>query len=350
MSRRRTHCPNGWPLYRIGELPENLATVTMLKRMRRRPAEGQEPAGTLLYRGNEYAPLYEVAAAVELPALTGKAAARYTAHRTCARCAEVNSEQPFREYEDGRRLCPRCTTAERFAKHRPSWLALRIQATAWARNVLADPDTVLLAAHRHTFSYPVELHAVTLAGEVLVDAVVWPKSPAWKLARTPGAIDAADVVPTLTPLVGRRAIHHIDGGRHGWASHITPLGEVARSSGVWFEDDLAGPAVRQVSDDAYQQRWIDWWSRPHDTGLPDAGRRGIAHVPVATDLMRESPALTRELAAVMRDGLVVMAADDHPDGPPRCPVLPPTGLEPCGAAAGPTGRCSDHEQTAGEAP
>jgi hypothetical protein len=63
-------CPAGRPLYVQGELPDRLATRTMLHQVHgRRPGRDQEPVASYYTAlgGRRYHPLYEVAAAERLP-------------------------------------------------------------------------------------------------------------------------------------------------------------------------------------------------------------------------------------------------------------------------------------------
>ncbi|GAB3856688.1 hypothetical protein GCM10029963_53480 [Micromonospora andamanensis] len=171
MTASRKLDPAGRPLYRVAEIPDHLATVTMLRRLRRRPAEGQEPAATLFYHGNKHTDLYEIAASQELPALSPGRQAAWTAARTCARC-QATRTNPLAHIDRGRRLCAGCVVTERTAAARPSWLRLRAAAVQWARDVLDHPDTVLIAAYGLTdWGAPYHVHAMTPDKEVLVDVV-----------------------------------------------------------------------------------------------------------------------------------------------------------------------------------
>ncbi|MEU4406176.1 hypothetical protein AB0F88_16770 [Streptosporangium sp. NPDC023963] len=107
-SRRLIHCPNGLLIYRYGDLPTTqLATKTMLRRLRRRPATGQPPiASYMMQKG--YAPLFAVADSQELPPLPPARQAAWILARTCARCAS-RSDRPYEKTErDQQRYCPPC--------------------------------------------------------------------------------------------------------------------------------------------------------------------------------------------------------------------------------------------------
>lgn len=334
MTRRRT-CPQGRPIYRSGEVPDHLATVTMLRLTRRRPAPDQLPAATLLYHGNKYTELYEIAGTEQLPPLPPRRQAAWTAARTCARCADTSlAPWPPRRGRRLRRLCPHCDQAEGIAAARPSWLRLRAAATAWARGVLADPDTVILAAYHHDRGggYPLHVRAETpLTGEVLVDVVAQSHQPSIRRVLAPGAVVVDELVPHLMPLVGRRLVHAIR-SHQGVYTHGGPLDELDSMSAYWWIRD---PSIRQRPGDAIGQRWTDWHARPA-AGTVWPGRDGLA----SQDLPANDAA---ELAAQIRVGLALMAADAHPDGPATCPWLPPTGLTACGRAdIGDAGLCPDH--------
>ncbi|WP_431729958.1 hypothetical protein [Verrucosispora sp. TAA-831] len=344
MTASRKPDPAGLPVYRVGEIPDHLATATMLRRLRRRQAEGQQPAATLFYHGNKHTDLYEIAASAAMPALSPGRQAAWTAARTCARC-QTTRPNPLANIENGRRLCTECVVIERTAKVRPSWLRLRAAASAWAREVLADPDTVLLAAYdlNGWMTGPLHVHAVTLDGQVLVDVVARRAYPSVEgviggIDRVVGGTDANRLVPVLTPLVGRRTIHTIRSHRGHYAGHVTPFGRLSELTRHYWPG-LHDPSIRQTIDDDYHLRWTDWHNRTwynHPHSRPSYGRSGLTSVPVEGE---DAAALTTAMLA----GLRRMAADAYPDGPPRCPWLPPTGLTPCGATPAPhSGLCPDH--------
>ncbi|MEU7620517.1 hypothetical protein AB0B27_31120 [Micromonospora rifamycinica] len=329
--------PDGLPVYRVTEIPDGMATSTMLRRLRRRPADGQPAVALLFYHGNKHAPLYKIADAEALPALSPGRQAAWTAARTCARC-QATRDTPFPHvFDSSRRLCSGCRVAERLAAATPSWLRLRAAAVTWARHVVDDPDTVLFAAYRlHDRDEPIHVHATAVDGRVLVDVVA--RRP-YQHGRTIGGMSADLLVPLLMPLVGRRLVHTITSPRGRYADHVHALTEVAHLSSLWrWEPSLCDPSIRDSDADAFGPRWTDWHARtwynhPHSWAV--YGRDGLQNMPIAGD---DAAAL----AATMRAGLLAMATDDHPDGPPACPVLPPTGTTACGNRPGPDGVCADH--------
>ncbi|WUI00237.1 hypothetical protein OHR68_43345 [Spirillospora sp. NBC_00431] len=212
--RRRRYCDDGRPIYRHGDLPaRQLATQTMLKARRRRPAEGQQPvASYMVHRG--YAPLYAVTDTDELPPLPPARRAAWDQARTCARC-KATRERPFTTGPDGARYCEDC--------HEPAardhWVAQRAEgrlaAKAWAHGVLGfrpDPNVVLLKSGT---TWPwFELRAETLTGEVLLAAEVygdpvcgqdWRTDEEWAEFQKRFTLPAEAVEP-LRALEGRRLI------------------------------------------------------------------------------------------------------------------------------------------------
>lgn len=337
---KRTHCPAGRPLYRYGDLPTGLATVTMLSKQRRRLADGQQPVASY-WTGHQYVPLYDVAASTVLPPMTPRQQARWDAARTCARCRVLHLEpvpQRWRMQHGDRRLDDRCHKVERWAAQRPSQLALRMQATAWAREVTADPASVLLIANPLTYmGGPTELYAVDLHdGTVLVDLLVWPAWVRWhnphephtpvlgpgftRWPCPPGAVDSDHVIPLLTPLVGHRMIKQMV-GRWNYDA-VDPLHSLPGSGRFAGGDPLAGGAVISRRGDQVERQHRHWLCQQQNDG---PGEHGLFWPELSTKHEDIRDVAARTLAL-----LRTMAADDHPDGPAACPYLPPTGLEQCG--------------------
>ncbi|MFI6290009.1 hypothetical protein ACIBEJ_00400 [Nonomuraea sp. NPDC050790] len=105
--RRLIHCPDGRLIYRHDDLfSEQLATKTMLRLARRRPAEGQQPIASYpTSRG--YAPLYAVADSVPLAPLPPAVQAAFELNRTCAICL-VRGVRPWPKGRNGERACHDC--------------------------------------------------------------------------------------------------------------------------------------------------------------------------------------------------------------------------------------------------
>lgn len=294
MTPPRTTGADGLPLHRWGDLPAELATVTMLRERRLRLASDQQHVAWYMRVGNHGRgdhPLYRIADAVPLPPLRGKAAAAYTAARTCARCGVTGTHRliPNSNGTHGRRLLDTaCVAAELASLSRARWLRERIAVPAWAAGVLADDRVVLIQERIAAGTQVGRVHAATLDGAVLLD----------------GRVEHGDPPAyTRRELAGRRLI--------AWDS--------------WW-------VYRLAEGDSHGQRLTSWLMRPDPHG-------GLEHQrpPAGAD--------PRDVVATMREQLALMAADEHPDGPPgTCPVLPETGLTPCGAELTPSGVCEVHRR------
>lgn len=368
---KRTHCPDGRPLYRPGDAwPEGLATRTMLKRRRRRLAEGQEPVATY-WTGREYAPLYRVQEADELPPMTAKQQARWDEARLCVRCGKSTNE-PLPDYarmddQGARRLHDACQRAERASSARVSHVALRLAASMWARGVLRSGNFRVLVGDvvvGHSWTgVPVDLVGADLRGRRLVDVLVWPSPyrdlhigsprPAarWylyerdvvlkdrrRLLRPAGAVDADRVVAYLEPLLGGPLVW-LTVGISGISPR--PLALVADSSSRFNNsyrngDLYGGGATSELQENGFADRWRDWMCRPNGDGLWQ-GESGLLPVPIEV----ESAAAGVEFVLA---GLKRMAEDvDHPDGPAVCAVLGERGLDPCGRRVVFSPLCGEHE-------
>ncbi|KPI31433.1 Exonuclease RNase T and DNA polymerase III [Actinobacteria bacterium OV320] len=110
------------PVYKAGEVPEHLRTMTQLKADRLKPAEGQEPVGFLsMYRrGHGWGkfPLYDPAGAAKMRPLSARQQQAMTERRTCPRCHQVRQQPVYRQ-------CSACD-----AKDREDRLALQAR-TCW---------------------------------------------------------------------------------------------------------------------------------------------------------------------------------------------------------------------------
>lgn len=354
------------PTYTHGNIPDGMATMTMLARRRRRVAPGQPAVGYYPVRGGAVVPLYAVADSVALPPMTDKQLARWTANRTCARCSEVHQDT-VPERDDGRRVDRACWRAERWADARVGWVAARVQAREWARAMIHADDGVILVGHvigrGGIDASAVELLAVDLSGRgELVDVMTWPSPyrnmhsggirwasyPRTVRENVPAAlgrrlvpgrpvVDADQVVPHLMPLLGRPIAYLTVGGPSGH-----PVGHVAASSSLWdgWKRNLyAGNALPRDQSRANDiaVRWRDWMCQPQDTPneTPWSGRDGLQLQPLQADSAGEGLALAVSC-------LSQMARDGHPDGMAVCPVLQDVGVEPCGELANTSGMCDGH--------
>ncbi|MFC6885264.1 MULTISPECIES: hypothetical protein [Actinomadura] len=252
-SRARTLCPQGRPVYRWNdELAPQLATSSMLRRARRRPAEGQEPIASYLITGKkDYAPLYAVADTVPLPALSPARAAAWDRARTCARCGtrRRDFDGPYAAGRDGARYCGDCQepAAERWWHAERD--AGRAAAGAWARGVLdaaaADPSQVALAAIGYATLAYVPITATTWDGQPLISAKVGtsPDYPSERYARP------ADVIEQLRALQGRRLIVWRDEPRN-----LERLLEAVRRE----VPDAGDLALALAEGDQAGRHWDEW--------------------------------------------------------------------------------------------
>lgn len=338
--KRRTHCPAGRILYRQGELPATLATATMLSKVRRRLAEGQEPVASLLCGPRAYyAPLYVIAAAVELPALKGKVLARWQAARACARCSAASPQDPWPKLWHHntqlppRRLCPGCVAWERTAY----WLAQqgladRAAAVAWARDLRADSTVALVSAVRDKTTELIGLYARLLDGTVLVDAVLRPTSG---FARdSAGGVSALDLLLQLRDLGTRRLI-----GVAAPAMWHAASGTLWHTAGIPVDQWPKEISFRH--SDWLDGHWSQWIAAPRNPGHP-----GLT-ISATSQHVGETGAPVERVDAYQA-AIYQMAIGHHPTGPPACPLpAADTGLQLCSrplatAAAGRWLACAEH--------
>lgn len=309
--KRRTECPDGRPLYRHGDLPaEQLATLTMLKRRRRRLAEEQEPiASYLMMRG--YAPLYAVADTIALPVLSETRQARRDAVRTCARCRgrRGDADQPFPKWHhDGRRYCDPCQEPAAEARWHAQRAIGRQAAAEWAAGVLADPTAVLIRSRGAEGN--VHLRAETLDGEIIVNAQLYRgKSPSWWPPEDRvRCVPPADVVDQFRALQGRRLII--------WRDHWTDLGQLNQTMAPEVFPDVV--ALSAAHTDELGPYW-DQWIGERSPGMRSFYQnQRLHHQPQPeVDDWRDLPAA---LLAHMRQALTAMASPDEADEEPACRV------------------------------
>lgn len=211
------------PIYTFGELPaEHLATRTMLKaEMRLQPAD--EDAWIAEYKVRKgTVPLYAVADAVPMKELSPARAEAWAKARTCQRCGELRP-RPLAENPDGGRNCGPCH--ELLAAERWTEQARRAQedAAAWARDILAEPDTLLLTHDKPW--HATRLRVETVAGGLVFDGRLrnfddlgWitnsdnytPEQIQANLQKYEGTIGRTEFAPTAAELEGRRIIAWYD--------------------------------------------------------------------------------------------------------------------------------------------
>lgn len=245
--RRRVRCPDNRPMYRSGDLPSRqLATKTMLRQARLRPAQGQEPIATY-WTTRSHAPLYAVADAEQLRPLPQARQAAWEAARTCARCGARRGERtdpPWPEGVDGRRYCDACqepAAAEAWRRQRETG---REMAATWAKDVLmsaeADPDQVVLVdVGYQTITYR-PIAARTWRGELLMDVRVCTGTHHY-----PDYVAPEDVVDRIQQLQGKRLI--------GWRTSPRDVGDLLRMLRGVCGVDVELPRVENAGP-----HWDEW--------------------------------------------------------------------------------------------
>lgn len=309
------HEASGLPLYRTHEIPAHLGTVAELKRRRLRPAKGQQPAGMLFYHGNKHTELYTIADAVPMPALSSTRQAAYDAARTCYRCATVSTWRLSRVWRDGehagKRRCDSCADVDERTHALARAIPGRLAATEWARGVLADPTTVLVGDCLHqTYTTAQEIHAEKIDGTIVLSMIV--ENPHYRGERPDRAMSIALATDFLPPLGGYRLVGH-------WGTLTIATWVRAHQRRLIRDQLYTGeliPELGVADTDGIDRRWNAW------------AYHSLHHRPI--------PLPTQPAAAIVanvRGLLERMALDvDHPDGPALCPMLPPTGVTPCGGS------------------
>ncbi|PPK66189.1 3'-5' exonuclease [Actinokineospora auranticolor] len=220
---------NGVPVYRDGRAPEHLLTATALRGRRLSPA-GLHPVGwvsTLPY--HRVCALYDSTQARPIRPVTSRQRAVLAAGRElantvpCRRCEQVRVSK-----WDEDRLCGTCLPVVETERHarmiaaaedHERMLAADQAAAAWATEVLADPDTVVLDTETtglHGDVRIVEIAVLDRHGAVLLDFLVHPGIPIPPDSTAihgitdtvvAGAPRFAELLPALTEvLAGRRVI------------------------------------------------------------------------------------------------------------------------------------------------
>lgn len=254
--RHRRLCPDGRPIYLHDELPAaQLATRTMLRNQRRRPAEGQQPIASYMMHGG-YAPLYAVADTVELPPLPPARQAAYVEARTCARC-EATSHRRLPRLADGRRYCAGCEEPASAALWYRQRAEGRRAAQAWAADVLADARRDLGQVAVVYVGYPTSVMSQTVVaetwdGEVLVAARVCDDDVFFR----DGDTRPADLAAAFARLAGRRLICWR--GTQRWLAALQDL----------MRPHVDIPALSLEGGDA-GVHWDQWCAeRPHGRDVP----------------------------------------------------------------------------------
>lgn len=251
--------------YSYGNLPlELLAARTALRIERHRePAPGQKPVALYKLR-RDVADLYAIVDTKPLPDLSPARAAARTARRTCSRCADQRP-RPLPEHTDGNRYCSKCAPQVAFERWCRQSRAMQGQITVWARAVLADPATVLIAGDR---SWDIRhLRAETLAGTVIFDVrirsiddlddVSWsgdtPEKAADRRTHYAGTVGRSQFAPIAAALTDARLI--------GWTENAAHTGDAVTEIPHVKPGDAVDDRVALFSGVA-PQRHGDWFPEP----------------------------------------------------------------------------------------
>lgn len=171
-ARHDGRCPDGRPRYQPDQVPGGvLATGPELHRMLLKPCLGQPPIATKkVYRQPDKL-LYAIADAEPKQARTPAEERRWQRERTCADCG-TTSTFVFRTADDGKRYCEKHRTdADRRAEQQRAE-DTRVRAVLKAREIVDDPDTVLVAMmwDRELQGYPFRME--TFGGELVLERVL----------------------------------------------------------------------------------------------------------------------------------------------------------------------------------
>lgn len=201
--------PDGLLIYGFETLLKlnGLATASMLKRHRRRPADGQEPVACY-WSGHDYVRLYREADAVDMPPLSPGRQRLYDQARTCAECGK-KSLIAFNKGRDNRRYCEPCQDPVHERLWREERARDRPIIAEWARGVLADPTVVLGVCKKR--QYWQEVLVVDLDGQVLLQANVRYYRRGIEQGRldelaAAGSISPGDIVDQVAALADRRVV------------------------------------------------------------------------------------------------------------------------------------------------
>jgi len=294
--------PEGLPGYGWKQLLElaGMATVTMLKRHRREPADGQKPVG-YYWTGHDYALLYTAAEAVAMPPLSPGRQRRYDHARTCAECG-ARALDPFERGDDGQRYCGPCQGPVHERLWHTARAADRPVIATWAAGVLADPRVVLGGSGHHQFYRQVQV--VDLAGVVLLDAKVryYARGIDERVLQRPELADTvspADLVDQVAALVGRRLVT--------WWPSLSP------DLAVEFDSEGRGvPALVTAADDYLGHLYDRWVGKVAGSSYRYQPR--LAHQPPPWEPVEQVTRM-RDLLAEMATGEPTGAVEEPGQAP-----------------------------------
>lgn len=291
MNRSKPKHLDGLPVHNFETLLAlaGLATVSMLKLDRLRPADGQAPVACY-WSGYDYVDLYPRAEAVAMPALSPGRQRLYDAARTCARC-QTRFKTTIGKLRDGKRYCSKCSEPAA----RDLWDLDRERdrpiVARWAAEVLADPSVVLVATVHA--GWTCQVLVCDLFGNRIVDDHVRMPSP----HSYPPEDRAAEVAEALSAdefaelIAGRRVLSWWD------TTNLKYAGTPASSQVA--EKDRVGP-------------WWDRWLR--EPSSPGAYLREqpwlLQHRPPGDNLHDQIDAM-RAMVAEMAGGLAAEVGDSN---------------------------------------
>lgn len=244
--------PEGLPAYGFEGLLGlcDLATVTMLRRDRRQPADDQKPVACY-WTGHDYALLWKASEARAMPALSPGRQARWDEARRCAGpgCGKT-FKSPVARGRDGKRYCEPCQEPAAERLWHTEQAARTVASAEWAREIMADERTVLVHEETDWWSYAV--HAEDLAGAVLVDLRVRGRDGSGR-DPTPEqlacSIALPDVGDRLAVLADRRIVSW-------WERTSGNLAATLRSM-----DMDPGVRMRPANGDSFGKRYANWVGR-----------------------------------------------------------------------------------------
>jgi hypothetical protein len=284
--------PEGLPCYGFESLLDlaGLATVTMLRRHRRQPADGQQPVACY-WTGHDWALLYQAADAVGMAPLSAGRQRLYDLACTCAECG-AKALDPFERGDDGQRYCQSCQGPVHQRLWEQARAADRLVVAAWAREVLGDA-TVVLGGCRGRDYYR-EVYAADLAGTVLLDVKLRYSTdlrvdPDWLASqRFAGTVSPGDLVDQVAALAARRPVT--------WWPSVD-----LRDLAVEFDDQGRGigGVLATADGDRFGDRYARWVGDLH--GASYRYQPTVAHQPPPWD-PREQVDRMRELLAEMACG------------------------------------------------
>jgi DNA polymerase III epsilon subunit-like protein len=232
-----------------------------------------------------------------------RAAGTWYSPRWCPPCAErdaLERAERQRAAEEAR---------ERAVEERRQEVA---DLEEWARTVLADPDTVILDTETtglHDEARIVDIAITTVAGSVLLDALVDPGEPIPAEAtdihgitddQVTGAPTLSDLLVKLTSVLdGKRCLiynkpYHVGRLRHELTEHYRKAGheDPGGSASAWLDcvrfEDVMIPYSTWVGD------WSDYWGNYSWQPLYGGDHRAVSDCRAVVERLREMTGTARD--------------------------------------------------------